>query len=157
MSYEFPVERGHVLAFARAIGDPEADSQLTTNADALYPPLTFTKGSAQFDPEYPLRPRPGQPWNGSGKGPTGTPEVERKATGLLAEQSFEYHRPIRVGEVLHVEDRPGKTWRKHGRKGGELEFRELITEFRDAEGELVVTAIRLTVEASQLGQRGAEQ
>jgi hypothetical protein len=42
--------------------------------------------------------------------------------------------------VLTVETREGKTWEKQGRRAGTLRFRELITEYRDAAGELVVTA-----------------
>ena len=33
----------------------------------------------------------------------------------------------------------GDTWEKQGRRGGRLVFNEIITEYRDAGGELVVT------------------
>ena len=35
---------------------------------------------------------------------------------------------------------PGKTWEKEGRRGGKLLFSESVTEYRNQDGELVVTA-----------------
>ena len=49
----FPIEEGHVLAFARAIGD---GNPAYRGPDAAAPP-TFVQASAQWDPNYPLRPR----------------------------------------------------------------------------------------------------
>ena len=40
-----------------------------------------------------------------------------------------------------MEVRPGKTWEKEGRRGGRLRFRETISDFRDEDGELVVTSV----------------
>jgi acyl-CoA thioesterase FadM len=59
--------------------------------------------------------------------------------GLHAEQHFEYHRPLRIGDVLTSTTRAGEGWEKEGRSG-KLVFSEAITEYRDAAGELVVTA-----------------
>ncbi len=134
----FPVEAGHVLAFARALG--AADAGLPIAGEAA--PPTFTIAGAQFDPGYPLRPRPGVPWHGSG-GDAGV--VTEGAGGLHAEQHFVYHRPVRVGDVLTGTSRPGQEWEKHGRSG-RLRFREQITEFRDEAGELVVTARSVSVQ-----------
>jgi acyl dehydratase len=63
----FPIEAGHVLLFARSIGDPNpvyADAEAAGEAGAILAPPTFVQASAQFDPDYPLRPRIGQPWMG---------------------------------------------------------------------------------------------
>ena len=132
----FPVEAGHVLAFTRALGaaDPAGGPGEAT-------PPTFAIASAQFDPDYPLRPRPGAPWHGSG---AGAGLVTEGASGLHAEQHFVYHRPVRVGDVLAGTSRPGQEWEKQGRSG-RLRFREQITEFRDEAGELVVTARSVSV------------
>jgi hypothetical protein len=144
----FPVEAGHVLAFARSLGAVGLagglpgglpDGELPGAGDVA--PPTFAIASAQFDPEYPLRPRPGVPWHGSG-GDAGL--VTEGAGGLHAEQHFVYHRPVRVGDVLVGASRPGQEWEKHGRSG-RLRFREQITEFRDEAGELVVTARSVSV------------
>ena len=91
----FPVEAGHVLTFARALGADDPASGLPAVGDAA--PPTFAIASAQFDPDYPLRPRPGAPWHGSGGDPG---LVTEGAGGLHAEQHFTYHRPVRVGDVL---------------------------------------------------------
>ena len=77
----FPVEAGHILMFARSIGDPNpiyADAEFAAKSEvgAIPAPPTFVQASAQFDDEYPLRPKIGQPWFGSGK----------EATGLKREQ-----------------------------------------------------------------------
>jgi acyl dehydratase len=150
---KFPVEAGHILMFARAVGDPNpiyADEEYarTTEVGSIIAPPTFVQASAQFDPEYALRPKIGEPWFGSGKEPTG---LQRRSSGggggggaaaggLHAEQHYEYHRPIRPGDVLTAETKRGRTWEKQGRRGGKLLFGEGVTEYRDQNGELVVTA-----------------
>jgi len=136
----FPAEAGHVLAFARALGAADPPGGLPAAGDAA--PPTFAMASAQFDPEYPLRPRPGEPWHGSG-GRSGL--VQEGTGGLHAEQHFVYHRPLRVGDVLVFTARAGAEWEKQGRSG-RLRFREQITEYRDEAGELVVTARSVSVQ-----------
>ena len=130
----FPVEAGHVLMFARSLGAADPEGGLPGPGDPASP--TFASASAQFDPDYPLRPQPGAGWHGSG-GDAGL--VKEGAGGLHAEQHFTYHRPVRVGDVLSAVTRPGEQWEKQGRSG-RLLFREQITEYRDEAGELVVTA-----------------
>jgi acyl dehydratase len=146
----FPVEAGHIMMFARSVGDDnqvyydEAYAQ-TTEAGGIIAPPTFPQASAQFDPDYFLRPKIGQPWFGSGKEPTG---VQRAAGGggggggggLHAEQHFEYHRHVKPGDVLTATSLPGKTWEREGRRSGKLVFSEAVTEYRDQTGELVITA-----------------
>ena len=129
----FPVEEGSIVLFRRAIGDP--------NPDGNVPPPTYVQASAQFEPDYPLRPTPGVKWFGSGREPSGVEASTADGVGLHAEQHFEYHQPMRPGMVLTVTQRAGETWEKQSKRGGTLRFSESITEFRDAEtNELVVTA-----------------
>src|SRR5579875_2914991 len=125
----FPVEEGHILMFSRAIGDPnrvytDADYAATTEVGGIIAPPTFAQSSAQFDPDYPLRPKLGEQWFGSGRNPTGRQPSSGGGgggggggTGLHAEQEFEYHRPVRPGDVLSATTKPGKTWEKQGRSG----------------------------------------
>ena len=154
----FPIEASPILMFARAVNDPnpiysDAEHARRSEVGAIIAPPTFTQASAQFDPDYFLRPKIGQPWFGSGKEPSGA--VRRApasggssearpsgaaAGGLHAEQHFEYHKPLRAGDVLTAETKPGKTWEKEGKRGGKLLFSESVTEYRNARGELVVTA-----------------
>ncbi len=146
----FPVEEGSILLFARAIGDPnpiyaDRDHAATSEVGGMIAPPTFAQSSAQFDPDYPLRPKLGEPWFGSGRNATGrVPAGEGSdggggGTGLHAEQHYEYHRPLRAGDVLSAASRGGESWEKDGRSG-KLVFSEHITEYRDHDGELVVTA-----------------
>lgn len=151
----FPVESGHVLTFARSLGDTSAtysDEQFAASGlRGVAVPPTFVHTSAQFDPDYPLRPRPGQQWWGSPQ-PSGVDapgqdgHADQSPTVLHAEQSFDFVRPVRVGDVLTANYSTGKSWEKDGRKGGRLLFSELITEYYDAAGELVVTAVAVTVQ-----------
>lgn len=154
----FPIEAGHIMTFARAIGDPNpayhADRQ-PPGGRVIAPP-TFTIASAQFDPEYGARPRIGEPWKGSGKAPTGTPDaIPAGGTGLYAEQHFEYHAPVVAGDVLTGESRPGRSWDKPGRRGGKLEFHESVTEWRNQRNELVVTSRKVVVYTSQTVSQSA--
>ena len=144
---KFPIEAGHIMLFARSIGDKnpiyyDEDYAKTTEPGCTIAPPTFVQASAQFDPDYFLRPKIGEPWIGSGKNPTGMtqPSEGGVGRGLHAEQHYEYHRQLKVGDVLKAETKPGKKWEKEGRRAGKLVFTESITEYRDQKGELVITA-----------------
>jgi len=149
----FPVEATHIMMFARSVAD---DNQIYhdenyakgTEVGHIIAPPTFAQSSAQFDPNYFLRPKTGQAWFGSGKEATG---VKREPSsggggggggggGLHAEQHFEYHRHIKPGDILKATQLPGKTWEKEGKRSGKLVFTETVTEYRDQHGELVITA-----------------
>ena len=141
----FPVEASHILMFARAVGETnpaylDAEAAKGTETGGIIAPPTFPQAVAQFDPEYHLRPKPGEKWFGSAKGPSGVEGKAKSSGGLHAEQHFEYHRPLRAGDVLTVEVRQGETWEKESKRAGKLLFRERIVEYRDQNGELVVTA-----------------
>jgi acyl dehydratase len=144
----FPVEAGHIMLFARAIADPnpvysDPEYANSTEVGAIIAPPTFVQASAQFDPDYSLRPKFGQPWFGSGREATSVVREPSSGgsggTGLHAEQHYEYHRALRAGDVLTATTRPGEKWEREGRSG-KLKFTESITEYRDEHGELVVTA-----------------
>jgi hypothetical protein len=134
--FRFPVERGHILLFARAIGDDPAAEEAIGESE-MVAPLTFVQASAQFNPEYHLRPKVGQEWFGSGAGPGTAPPG---GGGLHAEQSFEYHKPVLAGMVLTATERVGKEWEKASGRGGRLLFAEKIIEYRDQADDLVVVA-----------------
>jgi acyl dehydratase len=149
---KFPVEASHIMMFARSVGDDnqiyyDEDYAKTTEPGTIIAPPTFAQASAQFDPDYFLRPKVGgDGWFGSGKEPTG---VKKEAGGgggggggggLHAEQHFEYHRHLKPGDVLTATTKPGKTWEKESKRAGKLMFSESVTEYRDQNGELVITA-----------------
>ena len=149
----FAVEASHIMMFARAIGDPNpvyADEgyAAATEPGSIIAPPTFVQASAQFDPDYFLRPKPDKPWFGSGGQPSGITREPKKegessgaaAGGLHAEQHYVYHRHPKPGDVLTATNHEGRSWTKEGKRGGRLHFSESVTEYRDQHGELVVTA-----------------
>ena len=158
----FPVEASHIMMFARSIGDKnpiyyDEEHAKSTEPGTIIAPPTFAQASAQFDPDYHLRPKIGETWFGSGKLPSGLMGksseksdsksgddseggTEGVGLGLHAEQHFEYHRHLKPGDVLSATTKPGKSWEKQGRRAGKLIFSETITEYFDQDGNLVVTA-----------------
>jgi hypothetical protein len=148
----FPIEAGHIAMFARSIADEnpiyfDEEYAKKTEVGGVIAPPTFVQASAQFDPDYALRPRMGVPWFGSAKEPTGVSRERGSGGGgggggggLHAEQHYEYFRPLRPGEVLTATTSRGKTWEKEGKRAGKLVFSETITDYRDSKGELVVRA-----------------
>lgn len=153
----FPVEASHILMFARAIGDT---NPIYGTDEGVAPP-TFVQSSAQFDPDYPLRPKAGERWFGSGGEATGIRREAKEgegaaAGGLHAEQHYEYHRHPRPGDVLTVTIRPGESWTKEGLRGGRLHFSETVTEYSDQHGELVVTARGVGVRTEKIIEQEGE-
>ncbi len=156
---KFPVEASHILMFARSVGDYNeiyADEEYakTTEPGSVIAPPTFVQASAQFDPDYFLRPKPGKPWFGSGKEPTGVKKESGSGGGgggggLHAEQHYEYHRHPKPGDILTATVKPGKKWEKQGKRSGKLLFSETVTEYRDQNGELVVTARSVGVQTER--------
>lgn len=144
---EFPIESSLVLMFAYAIGDDNpyyADAMAggDEGTRGLVVPPTFTTASRHFDPDSPLR-RRSRSNDLDGENKESRPEPS--GTGMHAEQHFEYHRPVVIGDVLIPTVRPGESWEREGRRGGRLLFRSTITEFRNQEGELVITGRGVSV------------
>lgn len=167
----FPVEASHIMMFARSVGDGnpiyhDAEYAEGTEPGSIIAPPTFAQAGAQFDPNHGLRPKiDGDGWFGSGGKPTGAkPRPSSGGSGggggggggggLHAEQRFIYHRHLKPGDVLTTTSKPGKTWEKQGRRSGKLVFSESITEYRDQDGELVVTAIGVGVRTERPVDQG---
>ena len=157
----FPVESTQTMLFARAVLDPNplySDPDVARArgfASTLAPP-TFVQSGAHFDDEYPLRPRPGEPWFGSGGADTGVSQAApTSGVGrvLHAEQHFEYHRPLVAGTTLRATATPARSWEKQGRSG-RLVFSEWMTEFRDLDGDLIVTTRSVSVRTEPSGEAG---
>ena len=144
--------------FCRAIGDANPifrnrDAAIAAGYEDLMAPLTFVQASAHFDEHYPGRPRPGEPWMGSGATPTGMPALSTgepsEGTELHAEQHFTYHRHVRAGDVLTVRTSPGDRWQKVSKRAGTLLFQETIHDYLDEAGNPVITAREVGVRTSQ--------
>lgn len=150
--YEFPVDRTQVMLFARSLLDinpvfSDPNDPATIEAGGIIVPPTFVQSSAHWDPNYFLdltRPRKGPP--PAHRGDNGGGGVGR---GLHAEQHYEYHHPIHVGDTLTVTTKPGNSWTKEGRRGGKLQFSETITEYTNQDGVLCVTATSVGVQTEK--------
>ncbi|MCV7056144.1 MULTISPECIES: FAS1-like dehydratase domain-containing protein [Mycobacteriaceae] len=135
-TYTFEIEPGHVLAFARAVGDQRLAREVPENGTVV--PLTFPAASIQFDPQH-MR----------GLRPTGALAVGSSTPGgsvLHAEQEFEYFAGMHVGDRLAVTEYEGASWQKQSRRPGTLKFRELIREYRNTAGELVLRSRMVLVD-----------
>jgi acyl dehydratase len=151
----FPVEEGHIMLFARALGDDnpiyrDLDYAARSPLGGIIAPPTFTEAANHFDANWPYRPRFGQPWFGSAATPSGGPRPGADAgTAMHAETHFTYHRPIRVGEVLSVRGRDGRRWEKQGGRSGKLSFIEVVATFLDAAGEVVAECATVALETER--------
>ena len=100
---KFLVEASHIMMFARSVGDAnpiyhDEEYAKKTELGGIIAPPTFAQSSAQFDPDYFLRPKiGGQGWFGSGKEPSGAkPSKDSSgggggaAMGLHAVQPVDY-------------------------------------------------------------------
>ena len=158
---KFLIEASHIMMFARSIGDDnpiyyDKNFKSESGCEGVIAPPTFTQSSAQFDPDYFLRPKiGGEGWFGSGKEPSGAKSSGsgggsgNAAAGLHAEQHFEYHLPLKAGDTLSATTKPGKTWEKESKRAGKLRFSESVTEYRNQNGELVITATGVGVQTER--------
>ena len=156
---KFPVEASHIMMFARSVGDAnpiyyDAEYAKTTEPGTVIAPPTFAQSSAQFDPDYFLRPKIGEPWFGSGGKPSGIEGKPASSGSLHSEQHFEFERPLRPGDLLSVTVHQGKTWEKESKRAGKLMFTERVTEYRDQNGELVCTARSVGVKTERPVDQG---
>jgi len=151
---KMPVEATHIMMFARSIGDDNPiyyDDDYAKKSDVghIIAPPTFPRAVSQFDPDYHLRPKNGVKWFGSGKNPTGLDGPAPSSGGLHAEQHFEYHRQLKPGDQLTVTTKLGETWEKQSKRAGKLMFAEKIQEYRDQNGELVITSRAVSVKTER--------
>ena len=158
---KFLIEASHIMMFARSIGDDnpiyyDEEYKSESGCEGIIAPPTFAQSSAQFDPDYILRPKTcGQGWFGSGKEPTGLKPSSSggggggAGGGLHAEQHFEYHLPLKAGDILSATTKPGNAWEKESKRAGKLKFSESVTEYRNQDGDLVITATGVGVQTER--------
>lgn len=115
------IEEGKVREFARATDSSHPDH--LRDGDPVSP-LTYLISSVFWQDES------SSVWAG----------IERDYSRILhGEQAFTFHKPPpRAGDVLTGQQRIADVYTKEGKRGGAMEFTEVVTEFRDPDGELVV-------------------
>jgi len=147
----FPIEAGHIMMFARAIGDPnpiyndEAYAARSPLGGIIAPP-TFVEASIHHQRNFAFRPRIGEPWFGSGATPSGVPlEQAESGANVHASTHFRYYGPLRPGTVLTTRHRAGRRWEKQGRRSGKLFFFESSLDFIGPDGRVLVTSTTVGV------------
>lgn len=161
--YVFPVDLTSIMLFASALGETNRayydDAYAKEHGlGAVIAPPTFATAAGHWDPNHGLRgvrripapppqaEKPAAEASGAG-GAAGGRSVARLLHG---EQRYVYHKPLHPGMVLTVTRKPGKRWEKEGKRGGKMQFSENITEYRDQDGELVVTAVGVSIITGQV-------
>lgn len=125
------VEEGKVREFARATDSSHPDH--LREGDPVSP-LTFLISSVFWQDEST------SVWAG----------IARDYNRILhGEQGFAFHGPPpRAGDVLTGQQRIADVYTKEGKRGGAMEFTEVVTEFTDAAGDLVVEMTSTTIVTS---------
>jgi hypothetical protein len=128
--FEFDVERGKVHEYARAVG---AKDSAHFDGEAPVAPPTFLAVQMHWERLVP------------GANPWDTIQMD-PSKGVHAEQEYVFYGdPIRAGERLQAQSRIAEIWEKQG-SAGTLTFVKMVTEFRDAKGQLRAEAILTGVE-----------
>jgi hypothetical protein len=131
--FQMVVERGKIREFARATKSSNPDY---LEGDHPLSPVTFLVTSAFWqDPSS-------SPWAGAGP-----QNFERLLHG---EQEFVFFgEPPRAGDTLTGVSRIDKVYEKAGRRGGDMKFTEMVTEFRDPTGKVVAESRTTSIETGQ--------
>jgi hypothetical protein len=132
--FTVPVERGKVREFARAT--KARRTSYLTDTHAVAPPTWLAAASFWIEPENHVL--------------GGVFDYSRT---LHAGQEYVFPGvPPRAGDTLTGQQRVESVYRKQGRRGGELTFTVLLTEYRDAAGTLVAEVRQTIVETERAAQ-----
>lgn len=142
------IERGPVSNFAAAVKSESpiyrrADAATAAGFEAIPTPPTFGFAMAHWGSFPELQPAQSEGTN---------PVMEvigalMRSGGLIlhGEQEFRYHRPIVVGDQLSATGRISDIYEKTGGGGAKMTFISAETEYRNAAGELALTAVMTLV------------
>ena len=138
---DFRIERGKVEEFARAITEPDpvfrdADVAARRGYERVPAPLTYARVS-RF-PRYRV----------DGVEEWGFDLGFRPEYVLHGEQAYAYERPLLVGDVLTGETTLTDVYRRDGGRAGTMTFAVLETEYRDRDGDLVLTDRATVIETA---------
>jgi acyl dehydratase len=121
----FPVEEGKIREFALAIGDPnpvyrDRDAALAAGHPAIPAPPTFVVVAGHWRDQSAMVARLGL-------------DIARVVVG---ETSWEYLRPIHVGDRLSAARVVESVTTRPGRRGGAMTMIAIVAEFRNQHGEV---------------------
>lgn len=130
------IEQGKIREFARAIKDDNpvyfGEEYARREADGIPPPPTFSMTQAFWD-------------DGRGRIPL---DMDLRRV-LHGGQEFEYVAPIRAGDVLTAQGRVADVFKKPGKRGGEMTFAVLETEYRNQRDEVVLYSRSTIIETAK--------
>jgi hypothetical protein len=126
--WEVVVERGKIAEFADAM---LCDDPAYRGTDAIIPP-TFLTSAARWAPA----------------GVRVSVGFDRKRL-LHGEQEYVFHGGVpAAGDVLTAQEKMVDRYSKPGKRGGEMRFATVVTEYRDAAGTLVAEAKATFIETA---------
>ncbi|MGH7857446.1 MAG: MaoC family dehydratase N-terminal domain-containing protein [Candidatus Binatia bacterium] len=130
------VELGKVREFARAIKDDNPiyfdEAHAEKEAGGVVAPLTFTMTQAFWD----------EPGNRIDLG------LDMRRV-LHGSQEFEYVRPVHAGDRLTAQGRISDVYKKPGKRGGEMTFVVLETEYKNQRGEVTLYSRSTIIETAK--------
>jgi len=137
--FDFPVERGKVLEFARAVQAHDA-AYLEDPQPVIPPTWLMTAGT----------------WAPVGLQHPASAIGFDNARLLHGGQEFRFFGPPpRAGDVLTTESWIDRLYEKDGKRGGKLRFAEIVTSYRDGAGELVAEGRTTVIETSKPASEGS--
>lgn len=139
MSYEFPIERSKVYEFARAV---KSENPVHAGPTPTIPPTMLTSARMIWEPAE----------------QSGFRELNfDRARILHGEEEYVFHGPPpRAGQVLTCATRVTNRYEKPGKRGGQMRFGTVVTEFRDETGRLVAEQHSTIVETARPPQATEE-
>lgn len=136
--FRLDVERGKIREFAVATGAADAPY-----LDEEHPVVQPTFLTTTFF------------WHTEASNPWPAVELDQQR-GLHAEQEYTFFgEPPRAGTTLTCQSRIGEIFTKQGRRGGEMTFAVMYTDFRDESGRLVAQAKMTGVETARPPAEGS--
>ncbi|MBU2551901.1 MAG: MaoC family dehydratase N-terminal domain-containing protein [Proteobacteria bacterium] len=139
VEFEFPVERGKIKEFAKAVCDPNPAYTDREHARGLgFPdvlmPVTYPIAFAHHMPSDNF-----------------VLEMTEKlgmnvATSVHGETEIIHYRPVCAGEVLKGEVVIGRIYEKEGKRGGTMTFVEMDARYYGEDGELAVLCRNVFIE-----------
>lgn len=142
MSYEFPIDYSKVREFARAVKTRNPEHEGT---QPVIPPTMLTSARMIWEPAE----------------QSGFRELGFDRSRILhGEEEFIFHGPLpRAGQTLTAQTTVTNRYEKPGKRGGQMRFGTLVTQFRDSEGRLVAEQHSVIVETARPPQadQGTDQ
>ena len=136
--FQMRIEHGKIREFARAIKDDNPvyfdEAYATREAGGVMPPPTFTMTEAFWGSDI-------------GQLVAGLKFDLRRV--LHGGQEFEYLEPVHAGDVLTATAKVADVYKKPGKRGGEMTFAVLETEFKNQRGEVVLIARSTIIETAK--------